>query len=85
MAIVTTHSISCFRVNLETAYIEQCISVTDITHLDRLCVTILVLLCILKGFLLSLGIFFGPLRECYKNMYIIAVLFFNVLLFYLKG
>ena len=30
--------------------------------------------------------FFGhPLRGCYKNMYIIVVLFFNILLFCLKG
>ena len=81
------HHVNHFWVNLGTAYIGQCISVTDITHLDRLCVTIRVLLCILKGCLLSLGFpFFGhPLRGCYKNMYIIAVLIFNILLFCLKG
>ena len=64
--IVTTHSVSCFWVNLETAYIGQCTSVTDITHFDKLCLTIRVLLCILKGFLLSLGIFF--LWASFKGM-----------------
>ena len=78
---------------IKTGYIVQCISITDITHLDRLGVTIRVLLCILKGFLLSLGISFLwasflsldiVLWGCYKNMCIIAVLFFNIFLFCLK-
>ena len=68
IAVVATHSVSCFWVNLETAYIGQCISLTDITILDRLCVTIRVLLCILKVFLFSLGIFlpwasFNPIQD----------------------
>ena len=81
------HHVSCFWVNLVTAYIGQCISVTNITHLDSLCVTIRVLLCVLKGLLLSLGIFFlwVSFKGCYENMYIIAVLFFKILLFCLKG
>ena len=81
------HHVNYFWVNLGTAYIGQCISVTDITHLNRLCVTIHVLLCILKcfGCIWSFSFFGRPLRRFYKSMYIIAFLFLTSLLFYLKG
>ena len=81
------HHVNYFWVNLGTAYIGQCISVTDITHLNRLCVTIHVLLCILKCFycIWSFSFFGHPLRGFYKSMYIIAFLFLTSLLFYSKG
>ena len=52
-----------------------------------MCVTIHVLLCILKCFccIWSFSFFGHPLRGFYKSMYIIAFLFLTSLLFYLKG
>ena len=67
------HRVNYFWVNLGTAYMSQCISVTDIAHLlgqffriykkirTFVHITIHVPLCILKGSLLSMDIFWSHL------------------------